>query len=149
MTSLTPYRSPSAVDRLAEDLFSPVSLTSWSSGFPLEAWEEEGAFVVRAAVPGIDSKDLEVAIANSALEIRAERKHDKERKDRRAYVREISYGRLASSVSLPFPVDADKAKADYTNGVLTIRLPQSEAMKPKKIKVHGKGLPLVGKLLGR
>ena len=149
MTSIIDYQMPRNIERLAEELFDPIWPLGRPAGLPVDAWEEEGAFVVRAALPGVGPKDLNVAVKNGMLEIRAERKRDEERKVDRSHIREIDYGTLHSSFRLPFPVDADKATADYSDGILTVRLPHSEAMKPKSIKVRGKSLPLVGKLLGR
>ncbi|HXH21404.1 MAG TPA: Hsp20/alpha crystallin family protein [Dehalococcoidia bacterium] len=150
MTSLVPYRSPLAVDRLVEDLFSfPWSLPR-PAGFPVDAWVEDGVFVVQAAAPGIDPDEFKVAVKEGVLEIRAERKRDQEYTRGRSHIREIGYGLLASTLRLPFAVDAGKANAEYKDGLLTVRLPMAEAMKPKTIKVRDhKGLPLVGKLLGR
>jgi len=106
-----------------------------SRGFAVEVSETEGEVDVKAALPGIKPEEVEVSINKDVLTIKAEHKSDAEDTKRDYYRREISYGSYQRSFSLPFAVDADKAEASFENGMLTLRLPKAEALRPKQIKV--------------
>lgn len=94
---------------------------------PVEVYETEDALIVATEIAGISDKDLNVVIENDVLSIRGERTDDRGG-ERRSY-REtgIAYGPFGVDVFIPFSVDADRAEADYANGILRIRLPRSSA----------------------
>jgi HSP20 family protein len=130
-----------AMDRLFEESFiSPrawwTSVTEIGPAFDMYETPEE--VVVKATVPGLKGEDIDVSIAGNTLTIRGEFKE--ETKDERAsYIRqERRYGAFCRSVSLPTPVNSEKAEAVLENGVLTLRLPKAEEVKPKAIKVKRK-----------
>jgi HSP20 family protein len=88
----------------------------------IEDFVEEGAYVLRAELPGIDpEKDVEVSIENDMLTIRGERREETKEKNRR----EFHYGSFRRTVSLPKGADADKITASYTDGVLEVRVPMT------------------------
>jgi HSP20 family protein len=95
----------------------------------------EDEVVVSCELPGVDKDTLDISVTGDTLTIKAERK-PKDEDDKCAYHRrERRYGSFARSVSLPVPVDAEKAKAEYEDGVLTLRIPKSPSAQPKKIAV--------------
>lgn len=105
----------------------------------VDIYEDEQAITLKADMPGIDPDKLEIRVEGNRLLIRGERNFEKETKRENFYRVERAYGALARSFILPQNVQADKIDANYTNGVLTIRLPKSEDSKPKQIRVNLQG----------
>jgi HSP20 family protein len=102
----------------------------------VDVFEEDDKLVLKAELPGVDKKDISVDLQNGMLTLKGERRHESEEKEgRNVYRREMSYGRFVRSFSIPQDVQADKVKAEYVNGVLTIEVPKPEARKPKQIKI--------------
>lgn len=97
--------------------------------------DREHEFLVRAEVPGIDKKDLDVSVNENMVTIKAE--HAEEHKEEKGdyYRREISRGTFARTVALPAFVDSDKAKASFKDGVLELTLPKMEQSRRKKIDI--------------
>lgn len=102
----------------------------------LDVYQEADAVVVKAEVPGMEKKDLEVSIDGDMLTVRGEKKKEEDVHEGDYTYRERSYGFLSRSVRLPTDVDAAKAKATFKNGVLTMRLPKSEAARQRTRKVR-------------
>ena len=91
--------------------------------------------MLKAELPGIDPKDVDVQVENNVLTLRGERKLDSEVK-RESYHRvERSYGAFSRSFTLPTVVDTEKIKAEYKDGVLRLVLPKKEEAKPKQISI--------------
>ncbi len=125
-------------NRLFSDAFERTSeesnLTSWAPA--VDIYETEHELVVKADVPDVDPKDLDIRVENNILTIRGERKFEK-KVDENNYLRvERAYGSFARSFSLANTVNAEAIKADYQNGVLTLSIPKREEAKPKQIKVN-------------
>jgi HSP20 family protein len=132
------------MDRFFEDgLVRPWRLLSptaeYEATFPIEVSETEHDVEVKAALPGIRPEDVDISIVNDVLTIKAEHKEEHEDKKREYYRRELRYGAFHRGLSLPISVDADKAEARFENGVLHLRLPKAEALRPKQIKITGNG----------
>ncbi len=104
-------------------------------GLALDVAEQEDAYVVKASVPGVNPEDVEVTLSDNVLTIKGESKADQEIKEEHYHLRERRYGSFMRSVTLPVTVEADRVEATHENGVLTLRLPKAEAVKPKKIAV--------------
>ena len=98
--------------------------------------ETDGEVRITAEVPGVEEKDIEIAVSGDTLTIKGEKKEEKEEKGEEYYRLERSYGAFRRSLSLPCEVDADKAAATYKKGVLTITLPKTEESKPKTLKIN-------------
>jgi HSP20 family protein len=103
----------------------------------VEVIEREGEFVVRAELPGIALEDVEVAVIGNALQIKGEKKEEKEESDENTYVCERSYGSFVRTIPIPAAVNEDKIEAKLEKGVLTISLPKTEKAKPKKVEIKG------------
>jgi HSP20 family protein len=88
-------------------------------------------------MPGVRPEDVDITVANDVLTIKAEHREETEDKKREYYRREIRYGAFHRALSLPVSVDADKAEARFENGMLHLKLPKAEALRPKQIKVAG------------
>jgi HSP20 family protein len=91
---------------------------------------------VKADVPGIELKDIDIQIENGTLTLKGERKFEKDEKNKGYHRLERSYGSFVRYFTLPDTVDTDHVKADYQNGVLSVTLPKKEVAKPKSIKVQ-------------
>jgi HSP20 family protein len=109
----------------------------------LDVVENKDEFVVKASVPGINPDDLEITYNNNTLTIRGEIKDEKEVEEARYHLRERRYGSFARSLTLPAGIEANKIEASYEAGVLKLRLPKAEEIKPKKIAIHTKAEPKV------
>ena len=132
-----------AMDRLFDDAFTrPFSLSreggsSWSSP-AIDMYQTNDEVVVRAALPGIKSDEVQINVNGDVLTIRGETKHEEEKNDKSWHIRDHRWGAFERSVRLPTGVVADRAKAEFDNGILTISLPKSEEVKPKTISVKTK-----------
>jgi len=132
-----------AMDRLFDDAFThPFSLSreggsNWSSP-AIDMYQTNDEVVVRAALPGIKSDEVQINVTNDVLTIRGETKQQEEKNDKSWHIREHRWGAFERSVRLPTGVIADQAKAEFDNGILTISLPKSEEVKPKTISVKTK-----------
>jgi len=104
----------------------------------VESFLRGDELVVRADLPGIDPKDLELAVEGTRLTIKGERKKVEEEKRANEFYREVSYGRFERSVALPDGVDPDTVKAAYHDGVLeiTMKAPKDFVAKKVPITVH-------------
>jgi len=126
------------MDRLWERFFGerPIDWVGSAWVPPLDVSETKNDVVVKAELPGIDPKEVEVTLSNGVLTIKGEKKQEKEEKDENFHLVERSYGAFVRSVKLPVDVQEDKVKASYKDGVLKIVLPKAERAKEKAIKVE-------------
>ena len=131
------------MNRLFEDSFRGTGRAAgdedWALGGSwapaVDIFEQGGDIVLKAELPGVDAKDVDIRVENNILTLRGERKLDNEVK-RESYHRvERSYGSFSRSFTLPTVVDTDKIKADYRDGVLRVTLPKREEAKPKQITI--------------
>jgi len=110
------------------------NLTSWAPA--VDIFETEHELVVKADLPDVDPKDLDIRVENNILTIRGERKFEKKVSEDKYLRVERAYGSFSRSFSLANTVNAEAIKADYQNGVLTLTVPKREEAKPKQIKVN-------------
>ena len=107
---------------------------SWAPA--VDILEQNGNIVLKAELPGVDPKDVEVRVENNTLTLRGERRFDNETKRENYHRVERSYGTFTRSFSLPNVVDTEKIKAEYRDGVLNVTLPTKEEAKPKQISIN-------------
>jgi HSP20 family protein len=125
-----------AMDRLFEDSF--VRPSPWSdstTGFPLDVTNAADALVVEAALPGIKPDDVEITVENGTLSIRGESHSEETTGEGETLVREIRRGSVARLIALPTGLEPDKATATFDRGMLTLRIPKAEAVKPRQIRI--------------
>ncbi len=108
-------------------------LRSWAPA--LDVHEDKDSFIVRTELPGLKREDIEVSLHDGALIISGERKVETRQEGVEVHRQERYYGKFQRALTLPEPVAADKIKAEYKDGVLTVTLPKTEAAKPKIIDV--------------
>jgi HSP20 family protein len=127
-------------DRLFREAFTPgfgegeLSTRTWAP--PVDIFENENNIVLKAELPGVDPKDVEVRVEDNTLYLKGDRKFEKETKEENYHRIERAYGSFARSFSLPNSIDAEKVAADYKDGLLTLTLPKREEAKPKTIKIN-------------
>ena len=137
-----PFRGAAALQDQVNRLFGDVlerkgeesNLTAWAPS--VDIYETEQELVVKADLPEIDPKDLDIRVENNLLTIRGERKFEKNVNEENYLRVERSYGSFARSFTLANSVNSEAIKADYQNGVLTLSIPKREEAKPKQIKVN-------------
>ena len=129
-----------AMDRLFDDAFTrPINLRDGGWSAPaIDMYQTDDEVVVRAALPGFKADEVQINVTGDVLTLRGEMKQQEETKERAWHMREQRWGSFERSVSLPTEVTAEKAVADFENGVLTITLPKAEEVKPKTIAVKAK-----------
>jgi HSP20 family protein len=114
--------------------------TRWGEAFlpSVDVKEEDDQVVVSAELPGLDAKDVNVEVTQDSVRIAGEKKQEEkeEEKEKGYYRRESCYGSFERIIDLPAPVNEDKAKAQFSKGVLTIKLPKSEQARAKRKKVE-------------
>jgi len=102
----------------------------------VDVYETKDELVVSAELPGINEKEIQVSIAGDVLTIRGERTQEREMKEENYHRLERFSGKFERNIPLPIPVETNKVKATYRNGVLEIHLPKAEAVKSKEVKVE-------------
>lgn len=107
----------------------------------IESFVEDGKFVIRADLPGIDPKDVEVTVRGDVLTLRGKREQHHENRDRDYFYREVSYGSFERTIELPEGIKADDVKAAYKNGVLemTMTMPKEKTARKVKIEAENSG----------
>ena len=140
-----PFREVSRLrnemDRLWDDYFGPGRRAlrpleeAW---LPLVDVSETGdKITVKAEIPGMEAKDIEISMVGDTLTLKGEKKAEREEMEENYHMVERSYGSFSRTMKLPSTVDADKVEATYKNGVLTVVLPKREETKPRQIEVKG------------
>lgn len=141
---LVPYfRSSEAplVNRVFEEFFNdfpsagffPETRENWNPA--VDILEKDGNLVLRAELPGMTEKQIELKLEGNTLTLKGERKMDTEDKKNNYHRVESFYGSFIRTFRLPDTVDMDKISADYKNGVLTVTLPQKPEVRPREIPV--------------
>jgi len=130
---------PASPFRLFEDFFNDWAVKStqnrenWHP--PVDVLEKDGNIVLRAEVPGMSEKDIDIQLDGNVLTIRGERKPEPEAEKYNFHQVESFYGTFSRSFTLPNTIDAEKIEANCRNGVLSITVPQRPEVKPRSIKV--------------
>jgi HSP20 family protein len=110
------------------------ALTAWTPF--VDVYETENELVIKADLPDMNEKELDIRVENNTLTIRGERKFEQTVKEDNYLRIERNYGSFSRSFGLPNTVNTEAIKADYKNGVLSVELPKSAESKPKQIKVN-------------
>ncbi|KPK96733.1 MAG: hypothetical protein AMJ95_12520 [Omnitrophica WOR_2 bacterium SM23_72] len=129
---LIKWRSQNLFDPFA-DLLGLQEDKSWIPA--ADIYDHKDNLVIKADLPGMTQKDIDVSVEDDVLRIKGEKKNEREERKDNFYRLERAYGYFERSFSLPANVDATKVKANYKDGVLELTLPKREEAKPKQIKV--------------
>ena len=130
-----------AVSRWFEDFFNDLPFTT-SPAEASEEWipsvdilEKDGKVILRAEVPGLTEKQIEVKVEGDSLILKGERKMESEEKKENYHRIESTYGSFTRSFRIPETLDTDKISAEYKNGILTVTIPRKPEVKPREIAV--------------
>jgi HSP20 family protein len=130
------------MNRIFDEAFRANRSAATEEDYALAAWtpavdiyEQEGNIVLKAELPGVDPKDVDVRVENNVLTLRGERKVDSDVKKEGFHRVERAYGTFGRSFTLPTVVDTEKIKAEYKDGVLRVTLPKREEAKAKQISI--------------
>jgi len=142
ITRWEPFRNISTLQEQVNRLFDSSfkgngdnsTLTTWAPA--VDIYETENELVLKADLPDIDEKNLDIRVENNMLTIRGERKFEQKVNEDNYLRIERTYGSFSRSFSLPSTVNTEAIKADYKNGVLTVQLPKRAESKPKQVKVN-------------
>jgi HSP20 family protein len=134
-----PMRPFDEMRRWMEDLWmTPLEeLGRWGDGLTprVDIKEEDKEIIVSAELPGMDQKDIDLTVSNDSVRISGERRHEKEEEEKGFYRHERFCGSFDRVIDLPAEVDENKAEAEFSKGVLTIRLPKTEEAQAKQRKI--------------
>jgi HSP20 family protein len=145
--ALSPFEE---MDRLFEDYFSRGWMRPFRWEWPslgemakpfegkmpkVDVIERDDEVIVKAEIPGVDKKDLDVSVTENSVTIKGTTSHEEKEEKGDYYRCEISRGAYARTVALPSYVDADKAKASFKDGVLELKLPKVEKSKRRSIEI--------------
>ena len=127
-----------AMDRLFEDGFQTGALypAVEAGTIPVDMYQTDNDLVVKAPLPGVKPEQVEITITGDTLTIRGESRADQEIKRENYFRQERRYGSFARSLTIPVPVQAEKAEATFEHGVLTLTLPKAAEARPRQIKVR-------------
>ena len=136
--SLSHY-DPLANLRLFEDAFTrmlsdPQTNRPWAPA--VDIYETENELVLKADLPDVDLKDIDVRVENQTLTISGERNFEKKDTTKGYHRIERNYGSFVRSFSVPNSFDTENIGAEFKNGVLSVTLPKKEAAKPRQVKVE-------------
>ncbi len=149
-----PFRFPSSWDPFREmeemqarlgSLFGgrfPPLKPSTEEGFSVAEWvppvditEDEKGYTINVELPGVKKDDVKVSVEGGVLSITGERKSEKEEKDKKYHRLERTSGSFTRSFAVPEGASSDKISAEFKDGVLSVRLPKDENVKPKLVDV--------------
>ena len=141
-TSMDRWGNMSDIQTEVNRLFDGFFGRPGGSGAPSRGWapavdlyETKDDLVLTIELPGVRDKDVSVSITGDLLTVKGERRFEHDVKEQQLLHVERAYGKFERLVQLPIPVQADKVKASYRDGVLEVKLPKTEEIKPKEIKV--------------
>lgn len=127
-----------AMDRLFDDtVFRPYGSGNGDfSRLPLDVRTSPDALIVEASLAGYRPEDVEITVENGTLTIRAEDRSESSTEEGNWVVREIARGSVMRTVTLPTGLEADQAEATFEHGVLKLRIPKAEQVKPRQIRIQ-------------
>jgi HSP20 family protein len=129
-----------AMDRVFEDFMPTRSLRGDAElTFPIDLSETENEVVVKAVLPGVKPNDVDISVTENVLTIKGQAQSEQTEEKENYYRREIRYGAFARSIPLPTRVNHEQAGAEFHDGILTVRLPKAEEVRPKTIRIRAKG----------
>jgi len=105
---------------------------------PIDMWESEGNLMLSASMPGVKPEDVDIQVTGDTLTIRGEVRHEEEREQGNVRIQERRYGSFRRAVRLPPNVNTDAIDATFENGVLKLKIPETEEARPKQIEVKSR-----------
>lgn len=141
-----PFRELDHFKRSLDEMFdhflgnwNPIEAMRGANMPAFESYVDGDQLIVRADLPGIDAKDVDVTVSGDVLTVRGKRERTEEQKKRDYIHREVSYGSFESSITLPKGVNAEQIKASYKNGVLELSMPAPKEIAPREVPIALEG----------
>lgn len=136
-----PFEELKRLQSRLDDLFGEIEgqkelLPAELRDFPVDVLDEPDKVKVVAELPGFKKEDIETAIEDSYLVIKAKKEEEKEEKEKDYFKKERRYGEFRRRIQVPTDVDVDQVSATYNNGVLEVTLPKAEPAKKKRINIQ-------------
>lgn len=142
--AVSPWRALSDMERTMDEVFG-----RWPSAWrrlpqakewmpSMEMYEKDSKFIIKAELPGVKEKDIDVSVSDHTLTIKGEKAAEKEVNEEDYYFSESTYGSFMRSITLPTDVDADKVEASLNDGVLEVSVPKIAEAKPKRVSISTK-----------
>jgi HSP20 family protein len=130
-----------AMDRLFEDSFVNPRSWAWPENtlVPLDVYTTADEVVVEASLPGVKPEELDITVEGDTLTLTGETQSSRSEEDGSTVFKEIRRGRFTRTLTLPSGLEPDKAKATFEDGILTLRFPKAEQVKPRQIKITSSG----------
>ncbi len=126
-----------AMDRLFEESY--VNPRTWQLGdeqlVPMDVYTSDDEVVVQAILPGVKPEEVEITVEGTTLTLAGDTSVANDVKEGSLLLAEIRRGRFMRTLSLPAGLEPDKATATFEDGVLTLRIPKAERLKPRQIKI--------------
>ncbi len=130
-----PWREMERLESEMGSLFSGLNRPRAAKFPPMNVFAGEADVVITSEIPGIDLADIDLSLTGDTLTIKGSRKPQELGEGQAWHRRERGSGSFYRTIQLPFTVDGSKVEADYTKGILKIKLPRAEADKPRKISI--------------
>lgn len=126
----------SQLNRIFDDMnrFQSADSMTWKPAIELQNTDEN--LILKAEIPGIEGKDLDVRVTREAVAISGEHRYEKKAEEKGVFRSEFRYGKFERVIPLPVAVQNDQVKADFTNGILTLTLPKVETAKNRVVKLN-------------
>jgi HSP20 family protein len=135
-----PFQEVESLRRQMDQMFD--DLTGWNRDYQIswkpaiEMQDTDEALILRAEIPGIEGKDLDIRVTREAVAITGEHRYEKKAEEKGFFRSEFRYGKFQRVIPLPTAVQNDQVQADFTNGILTLTLPKVEAAKNRVVKLN-------------
>jgi HSP20 family protein len=137
-----PFNELASMRRTMDRLLGDV--TPWRSGdgetltMPVDVYDTEDEVVVKASLPGVQPDDIDISVTGQLVTIKGRTQQEHEERAENFYRHERRHGAFIRQIELPSEVKSDEAEATYENGVLQLKLPKAEEMRPKSIRVQAR-----------
>jgi HSP20 family protein len=126
----------SQFDRLFNEVSTLANEATSGEWLPPTELHDDGDYLtLRAVIPGIEAKDIDIQVTKDTVTLNGDRKYEKKGKTKGYFWSEVKYGKFHRAIQLPIAVQNDQVKADYTNGILTLTLPKASETKPFKVNL--------------
>lgn len=137
---LQPFQEMESLRRQMDKMFDELTQydrenrNGWAPAIELQ--DDTNNLILRAEIPGVEGKDLDIQVTREAVAIVGEHRYEKRNEETGFYHSEFRYGKFQRLVQLPVPIQNDKVQAEFKNGILTLTLPKAEELQRKVVKVN-------------
>ncbi|RUR75702.1 Hsp20/alpha crystallin family protein [Chlorogloeopsis fritschii PCC 9212] len=135
-----PFQEMETIRRQMDRMFDELTgvnreyMTTWAPAIELEDTEDN--LILRAEIPGVEGKDLDVQVARESVSIAGETRHESKTEERGYFRSEFRYGKFQRTIPLPTPIKNDQVQAEFKNGILILTLPKAEEAKKRVVKIN-------------